>query len=397
VEWYAEKRQELFSEKGPPASESKRIAKRKNISAETGELQPQIDVQYQKIETLVRFWSALTKHEPLTMREFVKLANDAFKMLGIESDLSDYPEWRVHNPVLEDYLPGNSVSLEEMLEGDARLLERQMLGHARVAPNDLAAWRNISIAGRYAAAYDWLISELGSVEVARVAIEIALTTPIDLVCKAALDDGVIYVEDCLPSWRLKRVCETLKRSAWPLEREEAEIEARYRIAHRAGIPTPSRTLTAIGGDKLAGDHGWSALAKITGIHSDPTSINYFEYCMEEMKRGLSMRSKDFLAFSHRRATNIFRPALEFYTDTIDGTTGFSLPFHLQILQTLMGNIAILEILFGEGDLKIARQLESSFLRRLAENGITVESINWLGLRRLMKPALGRQISKLVRW
>jgi hypothetical protein len=49
------------------------------------------------------------------------------------------------------------------------------------------------------------VRELGNAEIAITAIEIALTAPIDLICKDAVKDGTIFVEDCHPSWRLQRV------------------------------------------------------------------------------------------------------------------------------------------------------------------------------------------------
>jgi hypothetical protein len=331
------------------------------------------------------------------MRSFVDLANEAFPILAINSDLTDYPIWRAHDPDLESYLPEGAPTAEQILEGDARLGEHQAFAAIDSTPAAWEGWKTRFISGTYAPAYEWLLRKLGNADVSRIAIEIALTSPIDLTCRDAAKDGVIYVEDCLPSWRLQKIAAVLKDFPWPHDREAAERAARREIAQRAGIPTPAQTLFAIQGSSFMGPNAWGA---DTRLHGAPGGLmDYFEYSRRELTRGLDIRRRDFLAFSQPSDIEIFQPLLEFFTDTVllNGAPGAppSLPLYAKAVISLIASKLLLEIFFGKGEVRELKQIETAFLARLAAEGITPDSIAWPGLPKIARSVLGPQISRRV--
>lgn len=402
--WYEEGGSEQILNNLTMGSSSKLAAKRRGLSRRqyAKELKVAMERYHQELTTLMRFNSAMLGHrEGLSMASFVELANEGFRVLALNSDLSDYPTWKAREPELKSYLPPGGIPLDSILEGDSRVLEHQVLRLMGTTESQWATWREVEIAGKYAPAYEWLMAELGSAEIARVAIAIALTTPIDLICKETVEDGILYVEDCLPSWRLKKVVDAIKQSGWPHERDQAEQSARHDIAARAGIPTPQQTLAAVRGKKFTGEHAWGADHRLMGIPPEATTMECFDYCQREIARGMEIRNNDFLAFTHSEKPTSFQPALEFYADValFSGAPGsnYSLPFYFKTFLFLIRNKVLLELFYGDGDLSELQQIESAFLSRLEQEGITPQKVGWPGLQFFLHGTLGKDFSNLLHW
>lgn len=145
-----------------------------------------IDEVFYEINTLTQFLNAFQGDSSMTMEDFVNLANEAFCRLAIRSDLKLNIEWKAHNPSLPHYLPKGGFTLNEILEANARFWELDALQKHNVSKKILDQWKENSIFGVYKPVFDWLYYELADPAIARLAIDIALTTPIDLCCSNAI-------------------------------------------------------------------------------------------------------------------------------------------------------------------------------------------------------------------
>lgn len=341
---------------------------------------PYMDAVFGEIEILLRFLDAFEERAQLTMREFVGLANAAFYWLAQRAELPLNVRWSAHDLDAPSYLPAGAVTFNEIVEAAARMWELQLLRRFGATGALVEEWYQRAIFGVYKPAYDYLWSELGDPWLSRLAIDIALTSPVDLACSGATD-GVIYVEDVLPSWRLPRVVRSMRDEFWPADRSGQELEVRRNIAMRAGIPTPEATLAAALSGPISGATAWSADVKLQEVPEEITGIEYYEGMQNEIRRGFKARYDDALVFLFpEKAPEVFQPALEYFRDISffhESPAGErSSVFHLKAHRTIIGIMAALALL-SDGDLAGMQPLEKSFEARMKQKFGDVSQVHAL--------------------
>ena len=250
------------------------------------------------------------------MRSFEDLANGAFAILAINSDLIDYPRWRAHNPDLELYFPEGVPTLEQILEGDARLAEHQALVHMGATTEAWEEWRIRSVTGTYAPAYEWLVRELGNVDVARIAVEIVLTGPIDLIRGGALTQGDAFPGDGL----CRRLPALMAPSKNRCCAQELSVARRPRVggaraprdSTESRVPNARANVARDAGPKLCGYERMGC--RCAPSFRTAGTIGFIPVQPARADVRPEIRRKDFLAFSQPRDAEIFQPLLEFFTD-----------------------------------------------------------------------------------
>lgn len=354
---------------------------------------------FDEVKYLIQFLQALQGHSSMTMREFVSLANIAFQKLSIRSDLALNIEWTAHNLDATSYLPNSRFSLDEIVEAGARFWELELLQGLKVSKDILQQWKERSIFGIYQPAFTWLSDELYDPTLARIAIDVALTTPIDLSCSEAVS-GKIYVEDVLPSWRLHKIVKSLQNSFWSSDRATQEKESRHGIAARANIPTPEKTIAAALNQPFSGSRAWGADAKFNNIPDELALTQFYSYTELEVKRAFQIRYLDNLEFIHPSTPEIFQPILEFYKDKAlfhcSPVSECDLEMYLKSYKSLVMNLALIALI-SDGDISEILHLQHSFSNRLALEGDIDEFKELWDAKSILMQNLHPHIYKLLHW
>jgi hypothetical protein len=353
-----------------------------------------IDDKFDAFTKLNRFLHAFEAKCDMSMREFVRLANTAFAILARDSDLPLSILWASKNIAASSYLPKNGFSLIEILEAGARLWEQDMLEAQRI--KDIQRWYKRSIFGIYKPVFDWILQEVQDTMLARIAIEVALLTPVDLCCSNAVP-GFLYVEDTLPSWRLTRVVQAIQNSFWSNDRADQDYEMREGIAKRASITLPSDVVKATIKSRLSGEHGWGGDIKQLGIPERFTTVEYLKHLEKEIKRGLEIRSKDFVSFV-RPTGQDFRPFMEFVADRAVIHRGPSYD-HSTALEVLafryLANHYVMLALGSGGDVSLLSDIHRSFSNYWKEQGDFTEFADLWDIK--FEPSLSPCICGVLKW
>jgi hypothetical protein len=331
------------------------------------DLLPYLDAVFGEIDVLTRFLDAFEERVDLTMREFVDLANTAFFWLSRRSELPLTLRWSAYDLDAPSYLPRDGVTFNEIIEAAARFWELQHLYDFGATDALIDEWRRQSIFGVYQPAFDFLRPALDDPWLCRVAIDVALTSPIDLACSTATT-GVIHVEEILPSWRLPKIVQSMRDEFWPLERRGQELEVRRNIAARAGLPTPEAALAAALTHQISGPTAWSGDAAANAIDIETTTNEYFVTMEQEIRRGFQLRHDDALVFLDPDGTpEVFQPALELFHDIAffhhTPAAQRSDLYHLKAYRAIVANLMLLSLL-SDGDLSDLMALEKSFEARM---------------------------------
>jgi hypothetical protein len=315
-----------------------------------------------QLDALIRFLESLTDDANLTMAEFVTLANDARDVLAERHDVARPSRWAARTPTLDSYLPERRLTLNEILEGAARIHERRTLAAFGYGVHALREWETRFVNRAYEPVYRWLMEELVDPTLALVAVDIALCGPMDILCR---QEGahVVYVEDTLPSWRLETIVETMRREFWPAGETEREVAANEGIAQLAGIPTPSASLGQALATAISGPNSWGADARARGVDVEASELAYIWYAEKELQRGMKIRLAKPLHFASPGG-EFFQPLICVYDDTLvlsgSPREESTWDMYFYAVRTLMNSLAVVELLFGDGDgaelTKIARCL-----------------------------------------
>lgn len=163
------------------------------------------------IQAVENFIVVLEEGRALSMMEFLSIANEASVEIRRASGMQIPYEWCSRSEPGREYLPASVFTVTEIIvEAGARLKERSLLSQAKNGKELVREWEASAVHGVYAPAYTWLLENLGDLDAAYLAVDLSLMTPIDL-SMAPLVDGKLYVEDCHPGWRLRRITGNARR------------------------------------------------------------------------------------------------------------------------------------------------------------------------------------------
>jgi hypothetical protein len=186
--------------------------------------------------TIKAFLQVLTHRTNATIGDFIELANESFQYLAVRSGLdpADCPVWSSRippdAPLLQKYHP----TLLGIMEASARARELTKLEWLNAPDATISQWLESSIFGVYHEAFSLLHSKLGTSIWIKAVVDIALSTPIDIV--AAAKGEILYVEDVLPSYRLDRIANALRGATLPLSSSKYQNDLCDVILKRAGLP-----------------------------------------------------------------------------------------------------------------------------------------------------------------
>jgi len=266
---------------------------------------------FSELDILINFVIAFEGLANLSMREFVKLANAAFSWLGKRSELPIAVNWDAHNLSAPSYLPQPDFTFVEIIEAAARLREFQILKILRANQRVLSDWKEKAIFGQYQRVFNWLEREIADSSLSRIAIDISMTSPIDIITGDAVD-GVIYVEDVLPSWRLLKIVEAMRNVFWNTDWERAKYNPTVEIAKMAGIPTPVAAIRATVNKALSGRTAYESSQILYGVEPVLQTAEYYRKMESEFHRAFRIRNSNNQALFD--LDNLFRPAIIFYED-----------------------------------------------------------------------------------
>lgn len=344
------------------------------------------------IETLLDFLSALQGNAGLTMREFVDLANRAYHYLADRCGLTEFPVWSAHHLDLPSYLPEGVPTGIETLEAGARLWEVRKLKSLSVRSDLLEQWRSHFIFDVYEPAFDLLERSVGWPHASLVLVDMALLGPLD----PAQGSGTIFVETCLPGWRLHQVILGSRALIWPNSREGRAYLQEEAIPGLAGFAATSECLEPLCRNLLNNDSkGWfSGLPVEVGGPGATVATDYRRYMLAEFQRAFDVRVRDPLAFIEPTVPELFQPVVTFYSDDAAAQLGPTAD-----LSALLGaydelvNHAICFALLGDGDIRRLRPIEAAMRRLMSTIGAGRPSAPsaeddelWSSVRRRIQPA-----------
>lgn len=361
-----------------------------------------IEHSMHEIEVLGFFLQCIMGREPISMRQFVTVANLAFQSLRERSDLDVNFTWTARNLEAESYLPSELFTTTEVIEGGARLVERGLLDGLQASKSLREEWHSRSIFGIYKPCYDWLSAELVESWAGCLAVDIALMAPMDLICADAVD-GKFIVEDVLPGWRLPRIVTSMKDCFWSLEAQGQHKYALEVVASAAGLPTPRAVLESALGHSFTGAESWESAARAHGVPIEATHLECFSYTESEIHRAFRDRLANALSFvpvpGRHVSPGTLQPTLEIFRDTAfchlspttEASDGIHYKFYLNMLICLAESA-----LTTDGNVSVLPHIQKSFLARYPSLQDSLGPGMW-DARHIVRNAIGDELFSLLSW
>jgi hypothetical protein len=255
------------------------------------------------------FLAAFHGRTALSLAEFTRLAGSTLGALWKQADVSLKVRHRSDGQA--HHLPKGGFSVHEILEASARLTELECMIGIGASDAILDEWEKRSIFGVYEPAYRYVLEELGSPNLARMAIDLACMGPLDPSCGIA-HANVLHIEDIHPSWRLPRIVEAMQDLFAPGNREDFTEWVRA-IEIKAGLPRQHEFLKGAL-DKPRFPIDWAADSKVYGVGR--VTSEFSRYYETEILRAYRVRLADPVALVRPKPgeVEVFQPALEFYSD-----------------------------------------------------------------------------------
>jgi hypothetical protein len=272
-----------------------------------------------EVFTLTRFLSAMLHRPEHAMRvgEFVIDANMAFDEMQTRSDTRFSARWETGLPYSTEILGGGRFSGLELLEGAARIEQYLLIAGCGPAEK-IKNWENRSIFGVYAPVYSSLLSRFPP-DIARAIIDVAFMTPIDPAFAGATD-GVLIVEEVLPSFRLVRLLEAAKDISWPDDPAELYDLLANKLCARAGLCLP-KDIVRVGleGQDYSGKDSWGFDHRVNGLPAETDPGPIYEYAQVMVRRAMRIREQFPGSFIWENCEHAypFRPLLMFYRDWVE--------------------------------------------------------------------------------
>lgn len=343
------------------------------------------------VDTLLNFLTALQDDAGLTMREFVDLANKAYGYMAGRCGLTEFPVWSSQILDHETYLPGRGPTGVETIEAGARLWEVRKLRSMNTRSELLEQWRSRYIFDVYKPAFDLLEQSVGLPHASLILADMALLGPVDL----AQGAGTVFVETCLPGWRLHRVVAGSRDLIWPTDRAGRTHFQEEAIPERAGLAPTSEALARLSQNPLNDDaRGWfSGLPVEIGGPGATVATNYRRHMLAEFKRAFELRVRDPLAFVEPTVPELFQPVVTFYEEDAVAHPGptANLDALLGAYNELVTH-SICFALLADGDIARLRPIEAAMRRLIASivadlpDSATPEDIDrWTSVRSRIRP------------
>jgi hypothetical protein len=375
--WYSERGRDLLAAHPPlPPQEYLDVVERRAEGYGQWALE---ETQYvaESLDTVRGFLHALMDEKDLPMEKFIRTANLAYPVIAHRSGLENRINWDTRLPASASHLPEPRFSITEIIEAGARLKELEVLKQVKSDTAFVQEWYRQNIHGVYGPAFQWLITEVGDPFIARVAIDMACTTPLDLAC-ASEAERVLLVEETHPSWRLVKLVSALKQRYWPGGEAEQIRAVLEDVAVAAGVPTPASAVQSLVGRALTVDADWGGKdIVVRGEADDQFDLTFRRYFAEAERRfhfSFAQRAKNPISIMGRGdETQELLPFIEFLADDawLNGIFDEHLDdaFFVNTYRMVIGNLAKAAML-DDGDITLVIHLERGFKararRRLSE-------------------------------
>lgn len=354
------------------------------------ELLADFDREIERLSTLIQFWMALMGRESLSMTQFVQLANHAFQILATISGVPLRCKWSAHSPNLGSYLPDHQISTTEIMEAQARLYEFNILSSLALKNSDSITWQSASVIGLYRPAFEYCMSRLNDQQTSFVALDVSLSSPIDVV-QAADAPEVIFVEEILPSWRMGKIVDCLLDTSWPSNEQDALNEVKNGLANRAGIPTPEDACLLAEVDVLWQWRPGNSFGLM------------YEYVESQFRIGMGLRAHGscfpagaLTAMLGKTELKTMWPLVEIFSDRILFPPGLKPDFAgkvaYQTLSNLARSLAAISIL-GTGDVRQLTAIEAKLNSYAMEYGIR----NVFDFREVIEMTFGAELMNQLLW
>jgi hypothetical protein len=272
-----------------------------------------------------------------TIGQFVEIADHAFNYLALRSGLEpfEHAHWSTRLDKNLPLLRNDQPTLLEILEASARSRELTNLHRWRVTQKVLDQWRGRAIFGVYEAAFDQLMSELGSPTWAKTAIDLSLATPIDI--SAGKEGEVLYVEDVLPCYRLERIIRALRRRTWCLNFADPSIRDGLfeDLPRSVGLPSITDTYRRLADADYSLQAYWGGRVQVKTEHGslddawngeDPGTRDYLnsilgaeeqvKFVEEQYRRYFRLRVDEPTHFLTSQSGALHQPVLTFFSDRL---------------------------------------------------------------------------------
>jgi hypothetical protein len=323
------------------------------------------------------FFEAVTGRPGIAAGEFVELANAAFPLLNVRSDLRVEAVWSTQLPPEAPLVMDGLFSGKEIIEAAARLVEHRVLETLRVPPRRFANWQNTRLHGPYRPAYDYLLGELGDVEAALAVVDAAFMAPIDPAFAAAAG-GDLRVEEVLPSYRLPRLVEAAKHLYWPRDPSRRDALLARDLAEAAGLVASERIANVGASAPYSGPRSWDAAAR---KHDPETRVGLaFEIAQEDIRRAMRKRLDRPSSMLEEGASDPIQPVIQFFNDGASlGSAAFGEEGGLEdwiekviLCYQKYVHDGLCNALIGAFDVGHLLMNEASLLDRIAESGASEE-------------------------
>jgi hypothetical protein len=217
-----------------------------------------------------------------------------------------------------------------MIEASARARELSNLVARRFSVHTTDAWHRHAVFGVYAPAFNQLLSGLGSPVWAKTAIDLALSTPIDI-CDQE-DSRALIVEDVLPGWRIGRISAGLNSQTLNLDMGDASASSLLYndIPVSVGLESPSDIYGRLSRAKFSLDANWGG--QLVGEDKEGKRIDigaesfsgadfitgaaHLSFVEAQFRRNFLLRCDDPTHFVTAQNDTVHEPILMFFADRL---------------------------------------------------------------------------------
>jgi hypothetical protein len=286
------------------------------------------------------FVALLLMRSNVTVGQFIEIANLAFGYIAERSGLAHdaHPRWASNLSPDQLLLPPEKHTLIEIIEASARARELTNLKGIDASQQTIEAWRKFAIFDVYKPAFTELMRELGCPSWTKTAIDLALSTPIDLSC--GTDCDVLLVENVLPAYRLPRIVEGLRQRTWNINSAESDLrtELYTNMPHSIGLESVSEMYRRLSNARISLQANWGGKIYFSGEDStDNQSLDDFlnehsqeleafssflngethlKFVESQYLRNFLLRAEDPTHFITSQPATLHEPILTFYSDCL---------------------------------------------------------------------------------
>ena len=294
------------------------------------ERQDEVELTSRGAFNLRNFLCVMLLRTEVTVSQFIKIADFAFGYLAHRSGLRmPKANWATGLDHDRKLLTADQPTLLEIIEASARARELLNMNRHRVSQETISQWWEASIFGVYAPAFDFLMSELGDASWCKIAIDLALASPID---PCLSSEGPLAIETLLPSYRLAPICQSIKDRVWDVGKDGGMGEFLYDgMLVGLGFPSASEMYRKLSGMDLSVNARWGGSIEASaeniadeGLEDLQEAEEFFnkyfgseehlKYLESRYRANFSERTRDPLYFVTFQAEGYFESLLTFFSD-----------------------------------------------------------------------------------